>query len=132
MGWQSSVLRNERVVFTGVGFVTAGLIIFVMNAWLARWRDETIVTPHPPKTQYITQQTEDSLEEKTLDTLLGHYNYSIKDTAAKIICDRAASDPKLIETLLRGITRPDYDERVKNLRALAIICSPREWCPENT
>lgn len=125
MGWQSSVLRDERVVFTGIGFVTASLIIFAMNTWLTRWRDETIVTPNPPKTQYITQQTEDSLELKTLDTLLGHYNYAIKETAAKIICDRAANDPGLLETLLWGITRPGYDERVKNLRALAVICVPR-------
>ncbi|KAK3397596.1 hypothetical protein B0T20DRAFT_438675 [Sordaria brevicollis] len=125
MGWQLSALRDERVVFTGVGFMTAGLIFFGMHTWLTLWRDETIVTPNRPKTQYITQQTEDSLELKTLDTLLGHYNPSIKETAAKIICDRAASDPVLLETLLRGITSQDYDERVKNLRALAIICSPR-------
>lgn len=125
MGWQLSAVRDERVIFTSVGFATASLIIFAMNTWLTFWRDETIVTPNPPKTQYITQQTEDSLELKTLDTLLSHYNYSIKETAAKIICDRAASDPVLLETLLRGITRPDYDERVKNLRALAIICVPR-------
>ena len=127
MGWPSSLFRDERVVFTGVGFLTASFIVYAMTTWLSSWRDETIVVPNPPKTQYITQQTEDSLELKTLDTLLGHYNNTIRETAAKIICDRAANDSRLIETLLRGITRPDYDERVKNLRALSIICVPREY-----
>lgn len=74
-----------------------------------------------PKTQYITQDTEDSLSLGTLNTLLDHYNFSIRETAAKIICDRASSDQAVFQTLLYGITRPDYDERMKNLRALALI-----------
>jgi hypothetical protein len=93
---------------------------------LRKWRDEAEIKPAQPKTQYITQETEDALKLGTLDTLLGHYNYSIRETAAKIVCDRAVNDRETVDMLLWGITRPDYEERLKNLRALAIITDPRE------
>jgi len=111
-----------------VANLTLGVVGLLVVGQLATryWRDEAEFKPQLPKTQYITQDTEDSLELNTLDTLLGHYNYLIRETAAKIICDRAVNDPSTLEILLWGITRPDYDERMKNLRALAVITDPSE------
>jgi hypothetical protein len=126
MGWVSSFLRDERVVLGSLG-MTAVSLVFMMRYVLERWREEAEIKPVQPKTQYITQDTEDSLKENTLDTLLGHYNYAIRETAAKIVCDRAINDEPTFERLLWGITRPDYDERMMNLRALAVITDSREY-----
>jgi len=93
---------------------------------LEQWREGAEIKPVQPKTQYITQDTEDSLKPDTLSTLLGHYNYAIRETSAKIVCDRAVNDGSTIELLLWGITRLSYDERMKNLRALAVITDPRK------
>lgn len=105
----------------GLGVLGAALIGRVAVRY---WREEAEYKPSLPKTQYITQDTEDSLQLKTLDTLLGHYNFLIRDSSAKIICDRAVNDGTSIEILLWGITNPDYEERMKNLRALAVITDP--------
>lgn len=112
--------------------LTLGVVGLLVVGQLATkyWRDEAEFKPVLPKTQYITQDTEDSLELNTLDTLLGHYNYLIRETAAKIICDRAVNDPSTLEILLWGITREDYDERMKNLRALAVITDPSKFVLE--
>ncbi|KAG7292561.1 hypothetical protein NEMBOFW57_002596 [Staphylotrichum longicolle] len=64
---------------------------------LKKWRDEAEIKPVQPKTQYITQETEDA----------------------------AVNDNDRVDFLLWGITRQDYDERMKNLRALAIITDPQ-------
>jgi hypothetical protein len=125
MGLLGSMFHDDRVLIGGIGMGTVALVL-VMRFILERWREEAEVKPVQPKTQYITQDTEDSLKTSTLDTLLGHYNYSIRETSAKIVCDRAVNDAYTVETLLWGITRPDYDERIKNLRALAIIADPRK------
>lgn len=101
-------------------------LVVGLRLYLEDWRDESETKPVQPKTQYITQETEDDLGLGTLDTLLGHYNYSIRETSSKIVCDRAVNDKDVIEQLLWGITRPDYDERIKNLRALAIVTDSRE------
>ena len=98
-----------------------------MRVLLKKWRDDAEIKPPQPKTQYITQETEDALKLGTLDTLLGHYNQSIRETSAKIVCDRAVNDRDTVDLLLWGITRKDYDERMKNLRALAIITDPRKF-----
>lgn len=99
--------------------------VYLIHNLLEIYREESEVKPVQPKTQYITQETEDALKPSTLDTLLSHYNYSIRDTAGKIVCDRAANDRTVVDTLLYGITRPDYDERITNLRALAVITDYR-------
>jgi hypothetical protein len=112
-------------------FVLATLgVAFLFSTALGRFtsaenREDAEVKPVTPKTQYITQETEDSLNLSTLDSLLGHYNFAIRETAAKIVCDRAVNDPAAIHQLLYGITRPDYDERITNLRALAMITDQR-------
>jgi hypothetical protein len=125
MGWLSTVLRNDRVVFTYLTINAVGWF-FGVRYLLKRWRDDAEIKPVQPKTQYITQETEDALKLTTLDTLLNYYNYAIRETAAKIVCDRAANDKDTVERLLWGITRKDYEERTRNLRALAIITDSRE------
>jgi hypothetical protein len=120
MSWLPSIARDERVI---LGFFTAAAVgtVYLMHAMLSDFRDDAEIKPAQPKTQYITQETEDALKHSTLETLLGHYNYAIRDTACKIVCDRAANDGTTLDVLLWGITRPDYDERMKNLRALAFV-----------
>lgn len=120
MGWLTSIARDDRVIIASLSAGAVGLVL-MMRTILRSYRDDAEVKPVQPKTQYITQDTEDALKPTTLDTLLGHYNYAIRETAGKIVCDRAINDPTTVETLLYGITRPDYDERMKNLRCLAII-----------
>ncbi|KAK4215989.1 hypothetical protein QBC37DRAFT_280465 [Rhypophila decipiens] len=102
------------------GLVAVGVGQFVVR----RWRDEAELKPTLPKAQYITQDTEDSLQLNTLESLLGHYSFLIRDISAKIICDRAINDGSSLEILLWGITNPDYNERLKNLKALAITTCP--------
>ncbi|KAK3341554.1 hypothetical protein B0T25DRAFT_522845 [Lasiosphaeria hispida] len=124
MSWLNTLIRDDRVIFGGLGMSAVGMVVMI-RLLLEKWREESEIKPVQPKTQYITQDTEDSLKQGTLDTLLGHYNYAIRETAAKIVCDRAVNDGTTIELLLWGITRNDYDERMKNLRALAVITDPQ-------
>lgn len=116
--------RDERLMVVGLalGAVSA---ICLMHAALTRLRDDAEVKQQQPTTQYITQDTEDSLRSNTLDTLLGHYNYAIREIASKIVTDRAVNDGESIDYLLWGITRPDYDKRLRCLRTLAYITDPR-------
>lgn len=124
MGWLTLIARDERAILSGLAISAVGLVL-MMRSILKTYRDDAEVKPAQPKTQYITQETEDALKLNTLDTLLGHYNYAIRETAGKIVCDRAINDVATVEVLLYGITRPDYDERMKNLRCLAIITDHR-------
>jgi hypothetical protein len=116
--------RDERMVVVGITAAFVG-VVATMRVLLQQWRDGTEIKPQQPTTQYITQETEDSLKPSTLEMLLGHYNFAIREVAAKIVCDRAVNDGETIDYLLWGITRPDYDERMKNLRTLAFITDPR-------
>ncbi|KAK3988053.1 hypothetical protein QBC44DRAFT_109618 [Cladorrhinum sp. PSN332] len=127
MGWflpLPTLFKQDSLVMSAI-IINAVIGGYMMRAVLRTWLEDTKVEPVQPKTQYITQETEDSLKLATLDTLLGHYNYSIRETSAKIVCDRAVNDKDTIEQLLWGITRPSYDERMKNLRALAIVTDPQ-------
>ena len=117
--------RQDRVLLGSLGLAVVSVAV-IAHAALRVWHDNVEIKPVQPKTQYITQDTEDSLKLGTLETLLAHYNYAIRDTAAKIVCDRAVNDGSTMELLLWGITRLDYDERLKNLRALAVITDYRE------
>ena len=125
MGWFSSLVRDDRVILGALGTSTIAMLLMV-RFMLEKWREDAEIKPVQPKTQYITQDTEDALQVGTLDTLLGHYNFAIRETAAKIVCERAVNEPSTLDILLRGITRPDYDERIKNLRALAVITDHRK------
>lgn len=120
-----TLFKQDSLILTAIG-INVLIGTYIMRKVLQQWLEDTKVVLVQPKTQYITQETEDALKLSTLDTLLGHYNYSIRETSAKIVCDRAINDKDTVELLLWGITRPDYDERIKNLRALAIVTDPRE------
>ncbi|KAF4976346.1 hypothetical protein FZEAL_6966 [Fusarium zealandicum] len=123
MGWASSLLafsRDERVILASISLATF-TIVSSMFTVLTIIRDDNAIPPPEPKTQYITQDTEDSLELDTLEKLLDHPNYSIREIAIKILCDRAINDSETTIHLLYGITRPDYDERMRCLRALALL-----------
>lgn len=117
--------RDERVIVVGLAAAVVG-VVATMRMLLTRLRDEAEIKQHQPATQYITQETEDSLKPSTLETLLGHYNFSIRDIAYKIVTDRAVNDGETIDHLLWGITRPDYDERLKCLHTLAYMTDPRK------
>lgn len=116
--------RDERVLIVGLTAAIVG-VVTTARMLLTQVRDKAEIKPPQPTTQYITQETEDSLKPTTLDTILGHYNYAIREIAAKIVCDRAVNDGESVDYLLWGITRPDYDERMKCLRTLAFITDPR-------
>ncbi|KAI0008023.1 hypothetical protein F4779DRAFT_589128 [Xylariaceae sp. FL0662B] len=120
-----SFLRDERLLTVGFGLTTVGFL-FAMRTILEYYRDEAEVKPIPPKTQYITQDTEDSLKATTLESLLNHYNFAIRDTALKIVAGRAVNDGPAIHHLLWGITRKDYDERMESLRALAFAVEDKD------
>ena len=54
-----------------------------MHVVLQHFRDEAAIRPKSPKTQFITQDTEDALDLHTLDSLLDHYNSAVRETAIK-------------------------------------------------
>ncbi|KAL9484607.1 hypothetical protein ACSS6W_003396 [Trichoderma asperelloides] len=125
MSWTSRLLsfsRDERVILVSIGLATFGLVSSMITA-LTFIRDDNEIPPSEPKTQYITQDTEDSLQLDTLEKLLDHPNFSIKEIAIKILCDRAANDPEVIKYIWFGITRPEYEERMNSLRTLAVLTS---------
>ncbi|KAH0499466.1 hypothetical protein TgHK011_006663 [Trichoderma gracile] len=125
MSWTGHFLsfaRDERVILVSIGLATFGLVSTMITA-LTMIRDDNEIPPAEPKTQYITQDTEDSLQLDTLEKLLDHPNFSIKEIAVKILCDRAANDPEVITYIWYGITRPDYEERMDSLRTLAVLTS---------
>lgn len=123
MGWTSSlqsIARDERVVLLSIGLATFGIVTSMLGA-LTLIRDDTVLPPSQPKTRYITQDTEDSLGVETLEKLVDHPSFSIREIATKILCDRSINSQETIKCLLYGITRPDYDERMQSLRALALL-----------
>ncbi|KAI1382231.1 hypothetical protein F4677DRAFT_19414 [Hypoxylon crocopeplum] len=124
-----SFIRDERLVAASLGLTTIGFL-FAMRTILEYYRDEAEIKPTPPKTQYITQDTEDSLRLSTLESLLGHYNFAIRDTTLKIITGRAVNDSTTIYHLLWGITREDYEERMEALRALAFVMEDKDTFQE--
>ncbi|KOS18879.1 hypothetical protein ESCO_000806 [Escovopsis weberi] len=116
----SIAVRDERIVLLAIGVTTFSLVGGIVTV-LTRIRDQNEIVLAEPKTQYITQDTEDALEVDTLTKLLEHPSYSIREIAMKILCDRAINDDDTTMALLYGITRPDYDERMRCLRALALL-----------
>ncbi|UNI14520.1 hypothetical protein JDV02_001138 [Purpureocillium takamizusanense] len=115
-----SMARDERVVLVVIGCAAFGLVSTMVTA-LTLVRDDNEMPTPEPKTQYITQETEDALKAGTLEKLLNHPNYSIREVATRILCDRAMNDSDTTDYLLYGITRPDYGERMRCLRALALL-----------
>ncbi|EGX92236.1 hypothetical protein CCM_06397 [Cordyceps militaris CM01] len=123
MSWKAGLwafARDDRVVFLCVG-LAAFSVVNTMRTVLNIIRDTNEIPPSEPKTQYITQDTEDALQLHTLTKLLEHPNFSIRDIATKILCDRAVNDPGAMTYLLYGITVKSYDERLYCLRALSLL-----------
>ncbi|KAH6646425.1 hypothetical protein BKA67DRAFT_584252 [Truncatella angustata] len=118
-------LRDERLIFVGLGLATVSFV-GMMRLILTHYRDEAEIRPKSPKTQYITQATEDALDLQTISSLLDHYNPTIRDTATKIVVGRAVNDGDTIRHLLRGIMQASYDVREKYLRALTFAMEDRD------
>ncbi|KAI8632063.1 hypothetical protein F5Y19DRAFT_423081 [Xylariaceae sp. FL1651] len=125
-----SIMRDERLVALGFG-VAAVSCIAAMRLVLLHCRDEAEIKPTQPKTQYITQDTEDSLKLSTLHNLLQHYNFAIRDTALRIVAGRAVNDGAAINDLLWGITREDYEERLQSLSALTFAVEDKDAYPDS-
>jgi isocitrate/isopropylmalate dehydrogenase len=115
-----TLLRDERLVVTGIAVASVTMLL-MMKSILTNVVEDNLVEPVQPKTQYITQETEDSLQLETLDKLVGHPSYSVREVSIKILSDRAVNDLELMDFLLRGITQRDYDHRMRCLRALALL-----------
>ncbi|KAM3513059.1 hypothetical protein MY11210_003261 [Beauveria gryllotalpidicola] len=123
MSWKAgfwAFARDDRVVLLGIGLAAFSVVNTIMIG-LSMVRDDNEIPPAEPKTQYITQDTEDALQVHTLTKLLEHPNFSIRDIATKILCDRAVNDPSAMTYLLYGITVKSYDERLYCLRALSLL-----------
>lgn len=123
MSWRSSLFsfaRDERVILTAIGFAAFGIVSTIATG-LTLIRDDTEIPPPEPKTQYITQDTEDALQLDTLDKLIDHPNFSIRDVALKILSDRVVNDEAATTELIYGITRPDYEHRLLCLQTLSLL-----------
>lgn len=119
-----SAAGENRIVLLGLG-VTACVIIGAMRHMLIVYRDSVEVKRPPPKTQYITQGTEDSLKPSTLEKLVESHNFGIQETATRIVCDRAVHDNVTLDSLLWELTRPDYGRREQAIRALNMLAQTR-------
>lgn len=111
---------QDRLFFLGIG-LGACAVVGLMRHLLENYRDAAALPPSENKTQYIDQKVEDSLKVSTLDKLLDSTNYSIQETTAIIICERAIYDRTSLDTILHYITRPDYDTREKSIKTLSFM-----------
>jgi hypothetical protein len=124
----SSATEN-RILVLGFGLTTTCVVLGLMRYMLIAYRDSVEVRKPSPKTQYITQGTEDSLKSSTLERLIESHNYGIRETAARIVADRALHDGTTLDALLWELTRPDRDEREQAIRALYMLTEQR-MCPK--
>jgi hypothetical protein len=121
-----SPAAQDRLLLLGLG-ITACAALGLMRHLLTSYRVAAIIPPSEIKPQYITQDVEDSLKISTLNKLLDNPNYSIQETTATIICERALHDETTTDTLFYYITRPDHAMREKGIRALTMMMNSREW-----
>lgn len=115
-----SPAAQDRLFFLGLG-LTACAVIGLMRRMLIQYQQAAVIQPSESKSQYITQDVEDSLKSSTLYKLLDSPNYSIQETTAIIICERALHDGTTIDVLLHYITRPEHDIRERGVRALTMM-----------
>jgi hypothetical protein len=115
-----SPAAQDRLLLLGIG-ITACATLGVMRNLLISYREAAVVPPSEIKPQYITQDVEDSLKISTLNKLLDNPNYSIQETTAVIIFERAIHDETAIDTLLYYITRPEHDVREQGIRAMIMM-----------
>ena len=111
---------QDRLFLLGIG-LSACAAIALMRHMLIQYQHSAIVLQSESKPQYITQEVEDSLKLSTLDKLLDSPNYSIQETTAIIICERALHDGSTIDALLFCITRPHYATREQGIRAMSMM-----------
>lgn len=126
MAAMSSATENKILVL-GFGLTTTCAVLVLMRHMLRAYRDSVEVKKPSPKTQYITQRTEDSLKSSTLEKLIESHNYGIQETAARIVCDRALHDGATLDALLWELTRPDRDGREQAIRALYLLTEQRKY-----
>lgn len=115
-----STKSQDSLFLFGIG-VSAVAVLQLMKYMLETYRDASILPPSENKPQYITQDVEDSLKHNTLEKLLDSSNYSIQETTAIIICERALHDEKSLDSLMWYITRPEHEDREKGIRALTML-----------
>jgi len=115
-----STLFGDRFALAAMGVLGIGVVWTVSTMIVMVMEDNKIESPKP-KTQYITQDTEDALPVDTLDKLLYHPSYSIREVSLKILCDRAVNDKDTLTTLLHGITQKEYERRSECLRAIVLL-----------
>jgi hypothetical protein len=111
---------QDRLFFLGIG-LSACAVIGLMRRMLIQYQKSAIIQHSESKPQYITQEVEDSLKLSTLDKLLDSPSYSIQETTAIIICERALHDGSTIDVLLYYITRPEHALREQGIRALTMM-----------
>jgi hypothetical protein len=124
-----SSATESRILVLGFGLTTTCAVLGLMRHMLIAYRDSVEVKKPSPKTQYITQGTEDSLKSSTLEKLIESHNYGIQETAARIVADRALHDGATLDALLWELTRPDRDRREQAIRALYMLTEQR-MCPK--
>ena len=115
-----SPAAQDRLFFLGIGLTTCA-VIGLMRRMLIQYQQAAVIQPSEGKSQYITQDVEDSLKASTLYKLLDSPNYSIQETTSIIICERALHDGTTIDVLLHYITRPEHDIRERGVRALTMM-----------
>jgi hypothetical protein len=120
-----SAVEENRILLLGLG-LTACATLGLMRHMLLIYRDSVKVQRPPQKTQYITQSTEDSLKTSTLEKLIESHNPNIKETASRIVLDRALHDKAALDVLLWEVTRPDRDRREQGIRALNLLSQCRK------
>ncbi len=83
------------MVVLGLGIGLIGLHTLIHHS-LQEVRESHKYKPPPIKPQYIDQNTEDKIPNRTLDVLRQSSNDNVKDVAKRIIIDRALYDGETI------------------------------------
>jgi hypothetical protein len=122
----AATAAQNRLFLIGLG-VGACAAISLMRHMLIYYRDAALIPQSEGRSQYITQEVEDSLKLSTLNKLLDSPNYSIQETTSVIICERALHDETAIDALLAYITQPDHDMREQGIRALTMMINSCQY-----
>lgn len=120
-----SQATETKLLAFGIGLTTVA-VVGLMRLILIQHRDSVTVKGQIPKTQYITQETEDALKPSTMEKLIESHNYGIRYTASMIVLDRALHDKSVLDSVLWEITRPDHIRRERGIRALQLLTEQRE------
>jgi hypothetical protein len=119
-----SLAAENRMLILGLGIASTAVLGF-MKYMLVLYRDSVELERPNPKTRYINQETEDALKSSTLEKLVQSHNFGIRETASRIVGERALHDSATIDALLWEVTRPDHDQREQAIRALYMLSGLR-------